>query len=582
MASCAKQGSPSGGPKDTTPPVVLRTIPSNGSTQFSGNNITIFFDEFVVLDKINEKFMISPPVTNRPEITLRGKSVVINIEEKLRDSTTYTLYFQDAIRDLNEGNILENYQFVFSTGETVDSLSLAGMVFDAFTLEVPERMLVMLHSNPSDSAPVKTIPDYISMTDKTGYFSVNNLRPGAYRVYALNDLNSNRKYEPGEELFAFAGTVAGVTTEANSPVKEEEHDHAAEEADTAVTHFHRREPDITLFASLSPRTRYYLASSSRKEARLLEYVLSRPPDTLKFSINTPGITPDVYFRESSRYGDTIRFWLKDSALYNQPTLETIVTFPLTTPGDSLTYRTDTIPMRFIQPRAPRGGTQRKTVTLVSNTTAAGIPPGRDIRILPDVPVQSVEFADFLLVEVNDSSASPLQFTPVFDSLVPREITIRHNLAEGAEYMLKILPGAVTSVYGEKNDTTTFRFRIRTRASYGTLTVRTMEYEGPVVIQLLDQREKEIAAQRIVSPGKAIFNFIENGTYRLKVIYDTNGDGTWTPGDFLRGIQPESVSFFPEEIEVKSNWDMEQDWNIGVKNQKNENLRLKKPDQPVIR
>ncbi|MDZ7633139.1 MAG: Ig-like domain-containing protein [Bacteroidales bacterium] len=135
--ACAKQGSPSGGPRDKTPPVVVRAVPQNGATGFVGKSITISFDEFISLDKIQEKFMISPPTEKKPLVTIRGKNIVVEIDEKLRDSTTYTLYFQDAVRDLNEGNIFENYQFVFSTGTYIDSLSYSGSVYNSFDLEIP-------------------------------------------------------------------------------------------------------------------------------------------------------------------------------------------------------------------------------------------------------------------------------------------------------------------------------------------------------------------------------------------------------------------------------------------------------------
>ena len=139
ISACAKISSPSGGPRDRLPPVVVKSIPVNGAKNFKGKSIAITFDEYVVLDNINEKFMVSPPMKKKPRVFIKGKSVNVEFDEKLKDSTTYTFYFQDAIRDLNEGNILENYQFVFSTGPVIDSLSVTGNVYNAFNLEVPEK-----------------------------------------------------------------------------------------------------------------------------------------------------------------------------------------------------------------------------------------------------------------------------------------------------------------------------------------------------------------------------------------------------------------------------------------------------------
>jgi hypothetical protein len=144
-AGCAKISSPTGGPKDKEPPVILKSVPLNGSKNFKGKKIVITFNEYVALDNINEKFMVSPPMENKPVILVRGKNVIIEYDEELRDSTTYTFYFQDAVGDLNEGNPINNYQFVFSTGSVIDSLSVTGNIFKASDLNPPEATLAMLY-----------------------------------------------------------------------------------------------------------------------------------------------------------------------------------------------------------------------------------------------------------------------------------------------------------------------------------------------------------------------------------------------------------------------------------------------------
>jgi uncharacterized protein (DUF2141 family) len=581
-ASCAKQGSPAGGPKDTTPPVVIKSSPMNGSTLFTGKTITLTFDEFVVLDKIQEKFMISPPVEKRPEIVIRGKNVIVTIEGELRDSTTYTLYFQDAIRDLNEANILENFQFVFSTGDYIDSLTMAGLVYDGFNLEVPQRMLIMLHSNHADSAPMTLIPDYISMTGQTGYFTLNNLRAGTYRLFALEDSNNDRKYNPGEELFAFIDEPVIITVEANKP---EDHDHIhdfeeeKEEVEVPVTdttevHVHLREPDHIMYAFKTPAEKYYLGSSARKQARLLEYFFPLSLDTLEFRFSATDITDEEYFTEVSRNRDTFRIWIKDSTVYNNPTIETVVTYPFTDQEGLNVYKTDTIPLRFVQPRTPRGQVRARGLGIQVNAPRSGIPPARDIRIVPESPLESVNEAQISITISGDSTGLHQPFTVQFDPLVPREAIIKQTLEEDREYQLKFYPGALVSIYGETNDTTIIQIRVRAKSTFGTFTVNLLGYEGMALVQLLDSRESMILERKVVSPGKALFQFVENGNYRLKVIYDEDGNGVWTPGDFLKGRQPEKVSYFPEVIEIKSNWDLEQDWNIENMNVKSDSLRAK--------
>ncbi|HWR74022.1 MAG TPA: Ig-like domain-containing protein, partial [Bacteroidales bacterium] len=152
ILSCAKINSPTGGPKDLDAPVILKSQPENGTVMFSGKSFVVTFNEFVILDKITEKFMVSPPLKTKPEVRLKGKSLVVSWEDTLADSTTYTFYFQDAIRDNNENNAIPNFQYVFSTGPVLDSLSLSGNVFGAFDLESVPDVLVMMYSNLSDTA----------------------------------------------------------------------------------------------------------------------------------------------------------------------------------------------------------------------------------------------------------------------------------------------------------------------------------------------------------------------------------------------------------------------------------------------
>ena len=178
IGACAKISSPSGGPKDRTPPVVVKSIPVNGARNFRGNKLEIVFNEYVALDNINEKFMVSPPMKKKPRVFLKGKAVEVEFDDKLKDSTTYTFYFQDGIKDLNEGNILQNYQFVISTGPVIDSLSVTGNIYNAFDLNVPEKTEALLYRELADSAVVKHLPEYISRVDQDGYFRIDKILKG--------------------------------------------------------------------------------------------------------------------------------------------------------------------------------------------------------------------------------------------------------------------------------------------------------------------------------------------------------------------------------------------------------------------
>jgi len=346
--ACAKISAPTGGPRDKLPPVIVKSIPENGSINFRGKNLAVTFDEYVVLDNITEKFMVSPPMKKKPRIFIKGKSVNVEFEEELKDSSTYTFYFQDAIKDLNEGNILENYQFVFSTGAVIDSLSVTGNVYNSLNLEVPEKTLVLMYSNLDDSAVVKTLPDYISRVNADGYFRIDNVREGTYRLFALKDDDNSKNYNRIEEEFGFMDSLIIVTPEKNFiPVVKDTA--SLKKTDTRPTVPAKASstakvppaskvpvpdpPVLTgqnqLILFLAQKKDHYLTKSSRDSRYLLVYTLSLPPDSMKFEFSIPDTDRDKYLIEESRKKDKIKVWLTDSTLYSRPQMSTIVKYPYT-------------------------------------------------------------------------------------------------------------------------------------------------------------------------------------------------------------------------------------------------------------
>ena len=196
LASCAKIGSPAGGPRDKTPPRLEKSKPLNRAVHFDGKQIEITFDEYIKTDAIAQEMVVSPPFQERPDIRLRGMTLIIEWEEELRDSTTYTFRLGQSLKDLNEGNILRNFEFVFSTGDHLDSLGIIGTVLQAFNHKpLEDPVFMMLYENLSDSAPLLEIPDYVGKSDTKGNFLINNLRPATYRIFALQDQNRNYKYD---------------------------------------------------------------------------------------------------------------------------------------------------------------------------------------------------------------------------------------------------------------------------------------------------------------------------------------------------------------------------------------------------
>ena len=339
IAGCAKISSPTGGPKDNEPPVILKSVPGNGARNFRGKKIVITFNEYVVLDKINEKFMVSPPMERKPEILIRGKNVIIEYDEELRDSTTYTFYFQDAVRDLNEGNAISNYQFVFSTGPVIDSLSVTGNIYKSNDLNPPEATLVVLYIEKEDSAFMKHIPAYIAMSDKNGYFRIDNVGAREYKIYALKDADNSKNFNLADEEIAFLDSTIFVTPEKSwlpvvqDSVKPLPKDPKA--ADTIVL-----QGDYRLFLFQHQKKLHYLTSSARNMAYRLGYTLSLPPDTLGFHFSIPGTDSSSYYIETNKARDTIQVWLTDTALYRQQIINSVIKYPFTDTAGVIALRED--------------------------------------------------------------------------------------------------------------------------------------------------------------------------------------------------------------------------------------------------
>ena len=604
--ACAKISTPSGGPRDRLPPVVVKSTPINGVKNFKGNKLDIVFDEYVVLDNINDKFMVSPPMKKKPRVMTRGKSVVVEFDEKLKDSTTYTFYFQDAIKDLNESNVLQNYQFVLSTGPVIDSLSVTGNIFDAYNLEVPEKTIVLMYRELADSAVVKHLPEYITRLTADGYFRIDNISPGTYRIFGLKDADNSKNYNLPDEEFAFMDSTVVISAAKNyippppvvndtlaikkamnkygKPVKDSTaikkvinksisavKDTAKSKAPGPLTGEYR------LFQFLALKKMHYLSTSHRDTKYLLSYILSLPPDTMKLDFSILGADKRGYFTERSKNNDTLKVWLTDSTLYSRLVDSTIVRYPFTDSLGVLRYKQDTIAMRFIPPRVIKGTKIKRTpFTLESNLPSGFLKPGQSIVFKSKTPFREPDTSGIKLYEVEKAIRKSIPYVLVKDSSNPCKYYLKTKLEEKKDYLFVADSASFRNIYNERSDSIGIKFSIKDPESYCKLTIDIRNYNGARIIQLLDKTEKLISEIRMQKDGKVIFPLLEIGFYRLRVIYDLNDDGKWTTGDFTKHLQPEPVSYYPDEIELKTGWNLEftgdKAWDIGRKNFKATKLR----------
>jgi hypothetical protein len=588
IGACAKVSNPSGGPRDRTPPVILKTIPSYGTKNFIGKSISVTFDEYVSLDNINEKFMVSPPMKKKPRVFIRGKNMLTEFDEKLRDSTTYTFYYQDAIQDLNEGNKIEDYQFVLSTGPVVDSLSVTGNVYKAFNLEAPEKTMVLLYRDLADSFVVRHLPDYISQVDQKGYFRINNVKEGTYRLYALADVNNSKNYDFSEEEFAFMNSTVEITPQKNFippvkdtvPVKKEvpkiRDIKSKKEIIIQDTIVPVGEYPLMLFAAR--KKNHYLASSGRPVKYQLYYILSLPPDSLDFRFSIPGNGGNGYFIEKTPGKDTIKVWLTDSTLYSMSQISTIINYPFTDTLGVLGYREDTIPMRFMTPKAPRGSkVKKKPFAFETNIKGNSFKPGQQIMFISGTPFRAPDTTRIMFYQLSDSVKTRMSYRLIRDSLTSCKYIVDADLKQDKKYLFIADSASFGNIYNENSDSVGYNFTVKKEDAYSKLTVSIRNCTVSSIIQLLNSQEKLVSEVKIKSDRKIEFPLLDAGDYRIKVIYDLNDDGMWTTGDFDKGLQPEPVSYYPSEINLKAGWilDMDQDWDISRQFVKEVKLREKK-------
>ena len=588
IGACAKVSNPTGGPRDRTPPVILESVPEYGAKNFRGKSIIITFDEYVALDNINDKFMVSPPMKKKPRVFVRGKNVITEYDEALRDSTTYTFYFQDAIKDLNEGNVIENYQFVLSTGSVIDSLSVTGNVYNAYDLETPEKTMVLLYRELADSFVVKHLPDYISRVDLKGYFRINNVKAGKYRLYSLKDGDNSKNYNLPEEEFAFMNSPVEITPEKNfiPVVKDTAHvkkvvlklkdPNTRKEIKLQDTIVLQGEYPLILFAAL--KTNHYLNSSGRPRKFQINYTLSLPPDTMDFRFKIPGFSKDSYFIEKNREKDTITVWLTDSTLYSQSQIATIVDYPFTDTLGIVGYKEDTIQMRFITPTVRKGSKVKKSPYAVETTLKANtLKPGQQILFTSPTPFREPDTTRIEFYLLADSVRHRLNYSLIKDSSNSCRYFLKADLKEDKKYLFIADSASFGNIYKENADSAGYSFTVKKADSYSKLTLTIKNCNTNCIIQLLNNQEKLVSEAKAKGDGKIQFPLLDAGDYRLRVIYDLNGDGKWTTGDFSKGRQPEPVSYYPREINLKTGWilDIDQEWDISKQNEKEQKLRQKK-------
>lgn len=570
---CAQQGSPSGGPRDLDPPVAVESDPPNYSIRFEAKKIQITFDEYVVLDNVNQQLIVSPPMEEQPEVKLKKKTLIIEFEEALKANTTYTFNFGIAIKDLHEGNVLENFEYVFSTGDILDSMSVRGTLKYAENLEVPEEPVsIMLYSDLWDSVSMTDIPLYVGRSNDSGVFSVNNLRPDIYKVFALKDGNNNFLFDLPSEEIAFLDSSLIVNANfarlllGDSVVAAAQPDTISMDS-TAVASDSLAVPgpdlnsiyiDLMLFTEASQIQ--YLTDYKREDRRKIEIVFALPlTDTFAYhTLQAENESGPRFLEKYSPFRDSLTLWLMDSTDYKKDTIQMALDYTVMDTTEQFILRSDTIMFTYREKVSKNRREEKVQETLekleihtIRNNSNHDL--NRELSMLLDFPVGRVNDTLFFLYQIPDSVELPVPFIIKADTLSPYRVTLSSTWEADSKYRLEALPGAITSIYPMQHDTIDVSFKTRDIEFYGQILLTLKGVNNQVLVQLFNG--KSMVEERIVnSDGQYAFPYLAPKEYQFKFIHDTNENGKWDTGNYLEKLQPESVELLPVIIEVRSNWD----------------------------
>jgi uncharacterized protein (DUF2141 family) len=512
LVQCGQRGTPSGGPKDTTPPQINKSTPENYSTNFTGTKISIKFDEYVQIKSFKENFLISPPVNTVPKYRLTGKTLVLDFDTTFNENTTYSMFFGEAIVDLNEGNPLDSNLFVFSTGDILDSLTIKGTITDALSGQDESDLLVHLYRNQADSAPLTVLPAYFAVVKK-GAFKFTNLAAGEYKIFALKDGNRNYLYDLPDEKIAFSNDLVIVPSDSTS----------------IDLHTFQPEPnELKIFKPNSKNEGEILVSFNKAVESNYTYSFLDSIIPTGSIIEQWNTARDSLILYSTMFKSANKYLMKLS-------VDTLV-------RDSIAVKIGKKPMKF------------KASTNYTRSFANNF--NNPLKFTFNKPLAT--FCDSCIFLIIDSAQH--QITGNSFDVATNTVTVNYNFKENSDYNIILDSAAFTSLLGESSDSLKFDFPTNQAKDLGNLL---LIYDFPWGDHyLLDIMQNEsLIQQLIISDKKGNIDILglKPGEYHLKLSIDENADQRWSPGSYLEKRQSEEVKLYTNEITIRPNWDVEVEW-----------------------
>lgn len=517
FTQCAQQTAPTGGVKDKDAPILdtnkaQNTIPRNLSTNFNSKEITFYFNEFIKLNQ-PQKNIITTPEIKKIDYFLRGKKLILTINEELRPNTTYTINLGEAVQDITEGNYMKNYAYVFSTGEAIDSLTFSGKTIDSYTKVPMKEVTVMLfeaNMDYYDTSGTFQKPLYFNKSDASGNFKFNYLKGGMYKVLALLDENNNLKPDPEEQL-SFIEQPVVIDTNTSSVV-------------------------LKLFTP--EKQKQFVVEKAIHTNGKITTILNKPTDSI--SITT---IPDNKLINYSKNKDTISVWFDSIQLTSASSVSVLI-------NDFTNSFTDSISLKT--PKAFDFKAVRFKTSF--NKNQAYFSP---ITLTVNQPFTSLYSSKFLL-----SIGEKSQPIKIRDSSTTIFIELENNkqFKQDEMYELQILPGGVEGIY-RTNDTIKWAFTTSEDLNYGAINLNLLVPDNNYILELVLNNN---TIQKIYFSGSEFskkFVALPIGSYQIRLITDGNNNKKWDTGNLKNLIQPESVEYYNDPLNVRAGWDLDVSWKI---------------------
>ncbi|MBC7912686.1 MAG: Ig-like domain-containing protein [Pyrinomonadaceae bacterium] len=514
ISGCASIQRPTGGPKDSLPPKILKENPKNFTTNFKGDEVEIDFDEYFKLTDEFKEISVSPAMEKSPNFKVKKKTLNIQFNEPLLDSTTYTINFGKSIADYNEGNKVKNYMYVLSTGNKIDSLQLSGTVLNTLTKKPVLDATVFILPVAQDSLFGKKRASIFTTTDSSGVFKLKYLREGTYNIYALKEEGGDRIFNSANELIGFL----------NNPVK--------------VTNDTTGNLSLELFKE-NPKIYKLLDRKIEKDGRIT-FISNKQLKNPGIEILNPA---DLNATKVVEFSAT-----KDTALLWAPSME----------FDSINVvlSDDKINIDTVVLRRNKKDTYNRLLTISDNIPGGKLKPGEDISLTLSAPIKYIDGKKFSLLQ---DSVPVTGLRVSRDSLSTRKINIRYPWKDEKKYILTIADDGFTGTFGGANKVYTKQFTKDIEENYGVLTTKMTvpDTSKNYIVQLYNSQEKLVSTKLIKKNTSLNFPTLGVGKYFVRIIYDANKNGVWDTGNVRDKKQPEKVWNYSKEIGLRANFDVEE-------------------------